>query len=169
MTQRTEGGRIDWVKASAISTPIVIVTVTSAGATTDDALALSHCDSVRKRDTRWVTRGAIGYRPCRTGRRSAKGAQMPNLSRLPRPVFESYEWQESGLCSAADIDLFFVPDDVSKRERSRREHRAKQLCQQCPVLQQCRQHALTVRERFGVWGGMSAYERERAHGQRRAA
>ena len=29
----------------------------------------------------------------------------------------------------------------------------------CPVLQQCRSHALAVREPYGVWGGLTERER----------
>lgn len=85
---------------------------------------------------------------------------MANLARLPRPVIESYEWQERGLCGAADIEMFFVPDDVGKRERTRRERYAKLLCARCPVMDRCRQHAFSAGERFGVWGGLSAHERQ---------
>jgi WhiB family redox-sensing transcriptional regulator len=30
----------------------------------------------------------------------------------------------------------------------------------CPVLKNCREHALQVREPYGVWGAMTEYERE---------
>jgi len=29
----------------------------------------------------------------------------------------------------------------------------------CPVLEECREHALSTREPYGVWGGMSEEER----------
>jgi len=34
------------------------------------------------------------------------------------------------------------------------------VCVRCPVLRQCRQHALSVREPYGVWGGLSEEDRE---------
>jgi WhiB family redox-sensing transcriptional regulator len=37
---------------------------------------------------------------------------------------------------------------------------AKQMCRQCPVMTQCRTHALTVGEPYGIWGGLSESERE---------
>ena len=40
-----------------------------------------------------------------------------------------------------------------------REMRAKSICQACPVLEQCRTHALRVDEPYGIWGGMSESER----------
>jgi WhiB family redox-sensing transcriptional regulator len=36
---------------------------------------------------------------------------------------------------------------------------AKTVCAACPVIQQCRQHALAVREPYGVWGGLTEDER----------
>ncbi|WP_162237328.1 WhiB family transcriptional regulator, partial [Aeromicrobium sp. Leaf272] len=32
-------------------------------------------------------------------------------------------------------------------------------CARCPVIEQCREHALTVQEPYGVWGGLSEAER----------
>ncbi len=40
-----------------------------------------------------------------------------------------------------------------------REQKAKDVCGRCPVLAQCRSHALSVNEPYGVWGGMSAHDR----------
>jgi len=44
---------------------------------------------------------------------------------------------------------------------------AKAICAACPVLAQCREHALKTREPYGVWGGMSEEDRE-AHYARQA-
>ena len=41
-----------------------------------------------------------------------------------------------------------------------REQRAKEMCRRCPVIEQCRSHALEVREPYGVWGGLSESERD---------
>lgn len=94
---------------------------------------------------------------------------MTNLGRLPRPVLESYEWQEEGLCDADHIDLFFVPEDVSRVERNRRTNEAKLLCARCPVLDRCREHALSVGEPFGIWGGLTAHERRQRQGHPKVA
>ena len=34
------------------------------------------------------------------------------------------------------------------------------MCRQCPVIQECRSHALEVGEPYGVWGGLSESERD---------
>lgn len=86
---------------------------------------------------------------------------MPNSARLPKPLFESYEWQERGACRNADPDRFFVEDGCLPSHRMAREREAKALCAACPVLRECLRHALTVREPFGVWGGLSSAERDR--------
>lgn len=86
---------------------------------------------------------------------------MSNLSRLPPPIYESYEWQERAACASAEADRFFVPEDVCAAERARRERTAKALCARCPVVAQCLTHALKVKEPDGVWGGLSAPERRR--------
>jgi WhiB family redox-sensing transcriptional regulator len=41
-----------------------------------------------------------------------------------------------------------------------RERRAIEICRQCPVMAQCRAHALEVAEPYGIWGGLSETERE---------
>jgi WhiB family redox-sensing transcriptional regulator len=35
------------------------------------------------------------------------------------------------------------------------------VCARCPVIESCLKHALSVREPYGVWGGMSEEERAR--------
>ena len=61
-------------------------------------------------------------------------------------------------------DLDGLEEELAKKRR--REEVAKRVCARCPVLEPCREHALAA-EDFGVWGGLSAHEREelRATGQ----
>jgi WhiB family redox-sensing transcriptional regulator len=56
--------------------------------------------------------------------------------------------------------MFFHPDGERGRARAQRETRAKEMCKRCPVLVECRAHALAVCEPYGIWGGMSESERE---------
>ena len=86
---------------------------------------------------------------------------MANLSRLPAPVVKHWEWQYDGICRSVDPEVFFPPDSERGRVKARRELQAKQYCQECPVLNQCREHALLVHEPYGVWGGLTARERDR--------
>ncbi|MFT4189441.1 MAG: WhiB family transcriptional regulator [Aeromicrobium sp.] len=84
---------------------------------------------------------------------------MANISRLPAPRQESYEWQYVGACNEADPETFFPPEDERGPRRRQREATAKSYCAVCPVVEQCLSHALDVREPFGVWGGLNATER----------
>ncbi|MET0467786.1 MAG: WhiB family transcriptional regulator [Aeromicrobium sp.] len=85
---------------------------------------------------------------------------MAAISRLPMPIQETYEWQYDGACREADPETFFSPDAERGPRRRAREAAAKALCAVCPVVQECLQHALTVREPYGVWGGLTINERD---------
>lgn len=89
---------------------------------------------------------------------------MADVRRLPTPVAETWEWQLRGACRGMDSRLFFHPDGERGTSRALREKRAKRICASCPVLKQCRAHALQVGEPYGVWGGMSERERAAATG-----
>ena len=83
---------------------------------------------------------------------------MPELSRLPRPVTESWDWQLSGLCRGMNSSVFFHKPNERGAARDAREAEAKAICQRCPVMQKCRSHALEVHETFGIWGGLGESE-----------
>ena len=85
---------------------------------------------------------------------------MADISRLPGPNADLWDWQLVSACREADPDLFFHPEGERGPSRSSREAAAKQVCAACPVLRQCRAHALAVREPYGVWGGLSEDDRE---------
>ena len=56
--------------------------------------------------------------------------------------------------------VFFPPPSTErKREKLAREARAKEICAACPVVGECRDYALSIREPHGVWGGLSEQER----------
>jgi WhiB family redox-sensing transcriptional regulator len=79
------------------------------------------------------------------------------------------DWREAPRCRTADPDLFFHPEGERAQARRARLRRAKQVCNQCPVIEQCAAFALDGREGFGIWGGMSEEERITlyvAHGTR---
>ena len=85
---------------------------------------------------------------------------MAEISRLPGPVADMWEWQFQGTCRHVDPAVFFHPEGERGPARRRRDEAAKAVCATCPVVRQCREHALTVREPYGVWGGMTEQERE---------
>jgi len=63
-------------------------------------------------------------------------------------------------CRGLDSEMFFHPEGERGSAKQAREHAAKALCASCPVMMQCRAHALKVREPFGVWGGLTESERQ---------
>lgn len=85
---------------------------------------------------------------------------MADTRRLPIPVTDVYDWQMDAACRGMDSALFFHPEGERGPARSGRDARAKQICAGCPVLAQCRAHALAVQEPYGVWGGLSEAERD---------
>ena len=84
---------------------------------------------------------------------------MTEISRLPGPVMDLWEWQYEGKCREADPTLFFHPEGERGSARRRRAEAAKAVCGTCPVIDACREHSLAVREPYGVWGGLSEEER----------
>lgn len=85
---------------------------------------------------------------------------MADLSRLPGPIADVWDWQLRGACRSADPDLFFHPEGERGPRKEARDNAAKAICSACPVLASCRAHSLQVREPYGVWGGLTEDERE---------
>lgn len=85
--------------------------------------------------------------------------RVADTHRLPNPVADTYEWQLRGACRGMDSAFFFHPEGERGTAKARREEQAKQVCRSCSVLEECRRHALTVEEPYGVWGGLSVAER----------
>ncbi|MGH9207265.1 MAG: WhiB family transcriptional regulator [Acidimicrobiales bacterium] len=69
-------------------------------------------------------------------------------------------WRQNAACRGIDPAIFYPPSDEEAEE-------AKAICYQCPVRQPCLEHALTHRERDGVWGGATERERRRLIRHRR--
>ena len=85
---------------------------------------------------------------------------MPQPKKLPGPQMDVWDWQVHGSCRGKDSSFFFHPEGERGHARTRRELRATAICNVCPVLEQCRSHALKVAEPYGIWGGLSEAERD---------
>jgi len=92
---------------------------------------------------------------------------MADVSRLPGPNADIWDWQMDGACRGEDSEVFFHPEGERGPSRVARERAAKTICGRCPVISECAQHALTVREPYGVWGGLSEEDREAIYVRRR--
>lgn len=84
-----------------------------------------------------------------------------NPTPIPDPD-SATAWMADGLCRMHPPTTFF-PSDGAGVER------AKKICAECPVIDQCREHALEHRIEHGVWGGCSERQRRRILKQRRVA
>lgn len=75
------------------------------------------------------------------------------------PSTEMWDWQLRARCRNMDTDLFFSPEGETRQARRYREEFATQICHSCPVVTECRTHAQTVREPYGIWGGATEADR----------
>ncbi len=70
------------------------------------------------------------------------------------------KWWDLGACRGLDSSIFY-PEDEEQAES------AKNVCSTCHVQAACLDHALTFREKAGVWGGATERDRRRIIRQRR--
>jgi WhiB family redox-sensing transcriptional regulator len=76
-------------------------------------------------------------------------------------------WHSDAACRSDEAGLFFAPSKEPTAARLAREGAAKRVCARCPVMVECREHALLQPEPYGVWGGMTAAERRVVLARRR--
>jgi WhiB family redox-sensing transcriptional regulator len=77
---------------------------------------------------------------------------------LPPPLFTAWEWQLQASCREYPLEVFF-PDGQRGVELMQLEGIAKRICATCPVMVQCRDHALRTPEIWGIWGALTSRER----------
>ena len=78
-------------------------------------------------------------------------------------------WQVRAACRGPQSSVFFPPAPFERKEdKVARELRAKAICEQCAVRQQCLQYALRIREPHGIWGGLNEAERKQLLAQQGA-
>ncbi len=85
---------------------------------------------------------------------------MADLSRLPGPNADLWDWRLAAACRGEDPSIFFHPEGERGAMKMARDNAAKAVCARCPVVKQCAAHALSVREPYGVWGGLTEEDRE---------
>jgi WhiB family redox-sensing transcriptional regulator len=89
-----------------------------------------------------------------------QSSYLTSFGRLPPPTEDAWKWQLRASCLGHPLEVFF-PDDDARSSLRRREDAAKRICRQCPVVAECRDHALRTPEHHGIWGAMTARERAR--------
>lgn len=69
-------------------------------------------------------------------------------------------WQQLALCASHPPETFFL-GGATGDELTAREVQAKQICRGCPVLRQCRDHAVNNQSYMATWGATTPRERKR--------
>nr|WP_203631310.1 WhiB family transcriptional regulator [Streptomyces halstedii] len=93
-------------------------------------------------------------------------ATVPS-QRLSAREDQAGPWHAEAVCRRDEAGLFFAPSKEPTAARLSREEAAKQVCARCPVMVECREHALIQPEPYGVWGGLTAAERRVVLARRR--
>jgi WhiB family transcriptional regulator, redox-sensing transcriptional regulator len=69
----------------------------------------------------------------------------------------SQAWAARGECRHSDPELFFPITAAAPAASQLAE--AREICDRCPVRQECLTFALETGQDFGVWGGTTEIER----------
>ena len=85
---------------------------------------------------------------------------MSDVRSLPLSHRNNWDWQLEAACRGRDTEAFYHPERERGPSRLRRERAAKKVCSGCPVIENCLRWALTTREPYGIWGGLSVEERD---------
>lgn len=82
------------------------------------------------------------------------------LSRRRLPAYllgadDLARWHWRGACVGVDSELFFPGGRFQELEAEP----AREICAGCPVRIECREHADSAPEPYGIWGGATPRER----------
>lgn len=81
------------------------------------------------------------------------------ISNYLKPIIDNWEWQFQGACNGVDTNDFYLDEKMRNPSKGRREQAAIAICNTCPVKAKCLEHALSVPEFYGVWGGSTEEQR----------
>lgn len=78
------------------------------------------------------------------------------------------DWFLKANCRDPDVDpdIFFPDYEKFKNIKEYTVARAKAICAECAVREQCLNYALANHEKFGIWGGMTPEERDKYYSNR---
>lgn len=84
-----------------------------------------------------------------------------------------YAWREQGACFNTDSSAF-IPSSIALEDTRVlvSYQTALRVCSKCPVITDCLEYAMTTRQSFGVWGGMTPRQRQtlrKARSRKRAS
>lgn len=69
--------------------------------------------------------------------------------------FFNPEWWDKANCLERGLDPFFGKDPIDRPDL----HAARYMCGRCPVITQCMRFSFKMRERHGIWAGLTSNER----------
>jgi WhiB family transcriptional regulator, redox-sensing transcriptional regulator len=86
---------------------------------------------------------------------------MTTTIEVPKVTASEEDWRHKGRCRNEDRSLFFPPPTRpdSEEEPAHASPEVKKICSWCPVRPECLAYALDNRIEYGVFAGMSGYER----------
>ena len=84
---------------------------------------------------------------------------------MPTDSGHAGNWRAAGACLHADPELFFPISTAGQAIIQIAQ--AKAVCARCPVRRQCLEFARAHEPCYGVWGGTTLEERERARRRER--
>jgi WhiB family redox-sensing transcriptional regulator len=96
------------------------------------------------------------------------GNQSPSYN-IDAIVGESEDWKDHGACRGTPYGMFYPILPGGRRSTDDYETQVahcKVICAGCPVAATCREWALTTREPWGIWGGLTEDERYREYRRR---
>lgn len=73
------------------------------------------------------------------------------------------EFRDFAICAGMDSTLFFTETTAQKE----RDLKGLEVCRKCFVREDCLEHAIKNREKYGIWGGRTSSQRDRIRRLRR--
>lgn len=75
---------------------------------------------------------------------------------------EKLAWQDQANCRGLPVDMFYyTEEDLTRRERKRKERIALRVCANCTVREECLQDAIDRNDEHSIQGGTTP--RDRGH------
>ena len=75
-------------------------------------------------------------------------------------LHEAIEEQGSVACQNFPDEMYEEEDNADSRAM---QHIIKKICGDCPLRFMCLDYAMTAREQYGIWGGLTTRERNDIH------
>lgn len=108
--------------------------------------------------TTGVCRSRLPWAACQPSQTT--GSILGGDVTIQQIIPEVATWWDQGACRGLDASIFYPDDDVEAQS-------AQVVCAECAVRSSCLDHALSFREKVGVWGGATEKDRRRIIRQRR--